>query len=371
MSFDYIEDYLEYLAGFTSSSRHYPSPISLARYDVHIVSSMAQQTLNGLGLSDRQSELAHKLVLKYRRQFSNHGISVERHETNPEYRIPIRRVDRSKTVALENHRIAIRFPYDVALIDVIREEGKKVPGELKFNKENRQWEAEITEPRVIWAYQFADKYQFNLDDSLLEVQTKIDECWKNSFAIELGTDNNQLKISNAESSLIDFINQNIGGFDKSNLLRLMDYSGILGYTVDQQLAESQNLDEITQNLLVKKENHLPWSKESNLETILNYAKLTNRYPIFVYDPLNEDKKDNPVLDRLKKYFDDVEVIAPRQRKFELENKKCVYITAWQPSWKIKIPLLLTLTGLMIGPKKQLIVQSSEKIVFCSEVIYNA
>jgi len=370
-SFRYLEDYIEYLAGFPMTNNVRPGTVSLARYDTQIVASIANQTFNGTGFSDRQALLAHKLVVKYKRQFANNGILIGEHEEDPKFRLPLRQVDRSKIITLNDKKIVVRFPYDVKMIDALREYGKKIPSELRFNKPNRQWEADITEPRVLWACEFADKYEFEIDTVLLELREKIDHCQQIRYAIELDYVDNQIVISNAESSLLDYINSNVGGLGKDNLLNLIDQSSILGYTVSEKIITLYDFGQVDKRLALKKESHFPWNDEGSFEKIVDYAEWSQRYPIFVFDPLNENKPNNPVLEKLKNHFkDELEVVGARQKRIDYQNKKCVYLTHWHSSWQMKIPLLVTLTGLMVGLKKQHILQHSEKIVFSSEILYN-
>ena len=86
LTYPYVEDYLEYLAGYEVGMTALIMPnmtkISLARYDIQIVNSMANSTMFGTALTDRQAELAVKLILKYRRQFAKLGIDVDAKENN-------------------------------------------------------------------------------------------------------------------------------------------------------------------------------------------------------------------------------------------------------------------------------------------------
>jgi hypothetical protein len=116
----YIEDYLEVLAGYVTVNGK-ALQFSLARYDVQIIQSMSQQTTSGIAFTDRQAILAHKLVVKYKRQFANNAIDIGFHEENGHYRQPVRMVDRTRSIRIENGVIHIRFPYESAMIDDLRE----------------------------------------------------------------------------------------------------------------------------------------------------------------------------------------------------------------------------------------------------------
>ena len=116
--YPYVEDYLEYLGGYEVGLTALITPqsvnrISLARYDIAIVNSMASTTVFGTALTDKQAELAVKLVLKYRRQFAKMGIDVTPVE-NPVFRLAPRKMDRTKAVWVDGDHIVV--PYDNDLI---------------------------------------------------------------------------------------------------------------------------------------------------------------------------------------------------------------------------------------------------------------
>lgn len=83
-TFPYIEDYLEIINGDRdpATGKIYglfdsTQPIvSLARYDVSVLASMSSATQSGRALTDRQAELAVKIILKYQKQLEKLGIGV-------------------------------------------------------------------------------------------------------------------------------------------------------------------------------------------------------------------------------------------------------------------------------------------------------
>jgi len=366
----HIEDYIELLSGYVGLRGRNMS-FSLARYDVQIVASLADQTTRGIGYTDRQAILAHKLVVKYKRQFAKYDIDVGFHEENGHFRIPVRVVDRSKSIRITDDLIYLRFPYDSKMIDDIKESGKNVPGSIQFDKEKKAWVFGITEPRLQWVKTLADKYQFEVDDTIKQLINNVELEKTKPYQIQLQRLDGCLCISNAEQSLNDYVVDKLGGFNESNLLRLVDYSGVLGYTVSDDItAELERSKNINQTmLLLKRESHIPLEENGQgLDDIISYAKDTDRWPIYVFE--NTDVNAGKIISHLKKYFSDSEIleVGPKQRKLDPEGKKCIYLNNWQTSWQFKIPLLITMTSLMIGPKKQHIMQLSDKVVYCTNVV---
>jgi hypothetical protein len=91
--FSSVEDYIEVINGDrdATTGRLYglfdsrPPIINLARYDVQILDSMSQATQSGRSLTDKQADLAVKIVLKYRKQLERQDIDVSPVET-PNFR---------------------------------------------------------------------------------------------------------------------------------------------------------------------------------------------------------------------------------------------------------------------------------------------
>lgn len=366
----YIEDYLEVLAGFVTVNGK-ALQFSLARYDIQIIQSMSHQTTSGIAFTDRQAILAHKLVVKYKRQFANHAIDIGFHEDNGHFRLPVRMVDRTRSIRIENGLIHIRFPYDGAMIDDLRESGKLLHGNLKFDKDSRSWVAAITEPRLLWLQDLVTKYQFELDDSALGLLNQVQHARNQPYQIELRTTNDQFEIVNAEQSLKDYITDSLGGFGLDNATALIDNSSLLGYTVDQTI-QQQIVEKYSHNqsvLLKNREAHIPLRDGAVLGDIVAYAEQTQRWPVYVFETV--DVVETQIKSFLSKHFtqDQILIVSPKQRKLDTTGYKCIYLNNWHTSWSDRIPLLVTMNALMVGPKKQHLIQQAEKVVYCTENVY--
>ena len=93
--YTHVEDYLEVIAGLKDPATlaknnsnwftEFDPIISLARYDVSVLESMSEAVSTGKALTERQGELAVKIVAKYQRQLAQKGIDVEP-VLNPQWR---------------------------------------------------------------------------------------------------------------------------------------------------------------------------------------------------------------------------------------------------------------------------------------------
>ncbi len=181
-----VEDYLEYLAGYevgiTALIMPNMTKISLARYDIQIVDSMANATMFGTALTDRQAELAVKLILKYRRQFAKLGIDVTPIE-DPQYRIPPRKMDRTKTIWISDDKIHVKFPYDSNMIKDLQKFRESSQGRAYYDRDRKIWDLALTEYNVNWIVPWGNTNGFEVDNLVREVFFQILECELQPFEI--------------------------------------------------------------------------------------------------------------------------------------------------------------------------------------------
>ena len=366
--FAFVEDYLEFMSG---KAYLYSTPlIRLARYDTNILNSLANQTCQGTALTDRQAELAITMISKYHRQLLKLGIDTAHHITNPVYRLPLRVVNRNKTVELINNRIVMRFPFAPLVVDEISTYSKNSPGKVEFNKTSRQWEMAITEPNMYWVEDFANERSFEISDEFNALMEEITKCNDADYAIRLQHKNGSLNIDNAPDTLVEYINTSLGGFEIDNLLTLVDHSAVLGYTIEQSLinAVTSNV-KVIDDLLTGREINITTVTGDELLAIFKYAELVNRWPVYVFDAI----PGSGALEKLNTLFspDQVKIVSSKETFHPITpDIKCVYLTQWNLQWEIKIPLLIATSTMMWGAKKRHIVQCATKVVYYSKIVYN-
>lgn len=161
----YLEDYLEFIGGYRDSQGKVNSwsipQVSLANYDRNVVDSMANQTLNGRGLTDRQHQLAEKIVNKYRRQCAKLGVTIPE---SLSLRIPIRQIDRSQCIEhdIDNNQLIVKFRYDDKLVSELREFGSYSCGQVVFDREVMAWRVGLSQPNLMWMWSWAQDRNFEL-----------------------------------------------------------------------------------------------------------------------------------------------------------------------------------------------------------------
>jgi hypothetical protein len=377
--FPYVEDYIEVINGDRNSATgklhglfdNTPPIVSLARYDVQIVNSMSDATSNNRPLTDKQAALACKIILKYRKQLANLGIDVSPIE-NPQYRMNIRIIDRVRRAYVDQDSIALKFPYEPTLIDSIRELAKISQGAWRFDGgDDKIWRLGITETNVIAAYGFAKNNDFEIDPKFEELVQLVTNCESHPYEIKLVNTPNGLTITNAANSLNDYV-KNWCGFDYSNVEQLVDAAPLLGYTVDKEIEEQivAKYSPRVYNLMTAYESKFsPTVHDDVAKDIVDYANITNRYPIYVYEPnLSGDLLDGFV----NANFASDEIYRATLLKKEpiTVGKKVIYFHKFSTGWTQSIPLLISGQGMMHGGEKSMLLQQAEKVVYFATEVYN-
>jgi len=383
-SFKHIEDYLEILGGqrdcsgavinnfFFSKS----SDVRLARYDMSVVDNLSQQTIQGQALTDRQAQLVHKIVCKYKRQFSSLGVEIGLHSTEPKFRHQPKIIEREQKISVVEGEIILTFPYNKSLIDKLAEHRNISHGFVKFDRDAKSWHMALTEYNVSWARAFAEQNEFDADLEFLKYWQLLEGCEKNPFAIELRDNGTDLVIDNAESSLIDYINNNLGGFSKENILRLVDNASLLGFTVSKDIKDliSTTYGIQVANLSTSRHIHATRSSENYdgedlIDCLVRYATLNNRWPIYVYDPIVDHNLKENILNQFDK--DQIlDLVNKKSTKIDLTNIKCVYLSKLKRSWPKIIPIMVSTNAMIHGLEKQHMMMMSEKIVYFTQTVYD-
>jgi hypothetical protein len=377
-TYDHIEDYLEVIAGKRELDGSIPKNqlawaglgfdfkpiVSLARYDVNFLDSVTDATIGGTSLTDRQAELALKIIGKYTRQLHAQGIDVDGIIKVPVYRKPIRIVDRSKTIWVDDGEIFVKFTFEQKIIEYIRDNAKTSQGHIKFDKESRVWRMALTEYNVNWISEFASTYNFTVDPALKNLMQMILDCENQQYEIQLAADNQKLTIRNAPAPLLEYLEQPDNQFDISRLAELVDKSGSLGYTVHPDILKT-NIEKFGSSITIMLQNREYSFKNENwsdLESkVYQYAQLTNRFPVVVFDPQGNFAVWKSLVDA-----GDV-LDLTRGREINIQNSTAkIILTNRAIKSMDNIPLLVSCLGMFVGQDKRIMLDASEKVFYIND-----
>lgn len=371
-TFPYVEDYLELLGGFTVQG--HSCQISLARYDVSIVGNMSSGTAYGQSLTDRQADLAVKLILKYRRQFFKQGVDITPVE-NPQWRTPLRKVDRTLSALIEDDMIKLKFPYNRAMIDQLQDQRMFSCGRMEYFRKDRVWHIALTEPNVKWTYEWAVNNNFEIDPKFQELYDLVESAPR--YEIELVKTDKGYDIVNAAASLRTYITEKLGGFGEDNIIKLLDNAGRLGYTVNdlvwqQDLNISSDMRSALEFIGGKHRCYIT-PDDTMFNWILDYAELTQREPIYIYDPTNTPEIHKILDQRYDKHqivkFDDKGQTGTLH--YSPFNVKILYAVKIPVTWNILpstyhypgVPLVITTVEMMYGGRRMALLNEAEKVVY--------
>lgn len=375
IKFEFVEDYLEVLAGkrdpFTRRQQYhgFKPIVSLARYDVSVVDSISDRSLRNTPLTEKQGALVVAIILKYRKQLRKCGIEVSPVEA-PKYRFPLTKSDSVKRLWADGDTLKLKFPYAQGLIDSIRSMSRDSHGSVTFNKDSKVWEMELTEFNLSWACTFAQMHKFEIDERVVGLMDELVQIEEEGYKIELHLVEDKLAISNAEQSLIDYVEEHLGGFAIENVQKLVDNSGILGYTVHDQLVGLVEPHAFTQG----KEIVAKPSKYSYGD-IFKYIKETNRYPALIYT--NNDPNGKRIRAIASEFFDeseiyDVKTASPSNPGYKYcppEGTKIIFtnrVLKWYEHMNESYKVFVSTQRMLYGADKSLWLSNAERIIYYTQ-----
>ena len=192
--------------------KHISKPISLANYDVGFINNAVRSINKGEGLSDRQRELTIKLVTKYTRQFKRLGIDVTEIVQRPVFSSPLRQVDRTRHIDIEDDKIIIKFPYNKEMIREFNALSKKLRSlKTVFDKPEKRYITEYNEYNLMAIFNWSAKHKFEYADTFMDIQKKCKNILfkRENHAIQLVVNNDSCTLNNAPTSLLEWWNENM------------------------------------------------------------------------------------------------------------------------------------------------------------------
>lgn len=160
----YIEDWILWLGrskdaqGNDIDFPYYKAwPVKLANYDVTFITRSTDSIRKGVGFTQRQQEMAVKIVTKYQRQITQQlGHSVDYLKQHCPHRLVLREVDRSFSLTESSNYYHVRFPYDPPLVDRMHKFAALGTGDFRWDKNKRQWNIAQTERNLALIVDFID-----------------------------------------------------------------------------------------------------------------------------------------------------------------------------------------------------------------------
>tara|TARA_B110000503_G_scaffold4309_1_gene5718 strand:+ start:48 stop:1217 length:1170 start_codon:yes stop_codon:yes gene_type:complete len=299
-----IEDCLEYLAGLHKS----PATFSIEKTDYTIMNSIARQVFRGTALTDRQFNLMKEKLVNYKQQFVEAGVD-NFDDVISKTREPIREIDRSKYIKIDNDNIIVRFPFKKTDIMLIHEIS---PGYgYSHNKGSHQHIFDYTEINVLSILDQFSKKDFIIDDELIEVYNKIKSIKNNPQEYLSGISNNQL--INIKPALTSVIQTELGELTNETVTQFVDRRFRYGFNYIEDLPSIT----LAQKIATRKEvSYLSKPSLENSSEILSALWDLNRFPMLVI--LDPDDAEQQLHELANHYRD---ILNPEEQSvlFRLEE----------------------------------------------------
>jgi hypothetical protein len=301
-----IEDIVEYIKARDLASTSEKS----------IMYSLARQVSRGVSLTDRQHKYVKEALLQKKDVLISQFSSEEEFEkTLNNLRMPIRFIDRSKTIKIVNKTFCVSFPTNIKTVKILRELGQslsefyKVPDSREhFFKIN-----ELTVPKVLDAL---EGLGFEIDPELLDFYNELREAKLNKEKYVPGVFNGTLQ--NFKDSAVEFIERELGPYSPETSLLYFDRRNRLGISHIEIPVPST----LTGKIAARDKSEISINPEEySMDRVVDSLYELKRFPLLV--PV--DKADS--LEQVKAVHESVCRYFPSSQQivlFRVENKNNEY-----------------------------------------------
>jgi hypothetical protein len=265
-----IEDCLEYLAGLRKS----PVTFTFEKNDFTIMNSIARQCFKGTPLTDRQFALMQEKLQPYRDQFTN--LDWDFDYAVGQLRQPLRHIDRSKYIKLQDDKIVIRFPFSKTDIVYIQEFCNRAEG-YSHEKGSHKHVFDYNESNILNLLDRFSTKDFVIDQELLAVYEKIKAITNSPTEYLSGISNNQL--INIRPSLAFYISNELGELSNETFIQFVDRRFRYGFDCVELLTDQSTL--VNQIACRKDQQFHSRPSMHSLHNILDALWKLNRFPLLI------------------------------------------------------------------------------------------
>lgn len=176
-TFAYIEDiFLKFV------DLVYLDKIEILPYDFNICSSLTQQLNDQKQITVNQGNFILKLLSRYSTICEDHGLVYKDNLNSPVWKNKFRVIDLEKRIFLEKTgdgiNICFKFPYSLKNI-FDKEIEKDLPyGTSTWDQDRKLRIGNFYNYNLIQVYEFCRKYDFSIDETVLDAVSQIEEIWE-------------------------------------------------------------------------------------------------------------------------------------------------------------------------------------------------
>lgn len=155
-------------------------PCDLNRFDKPIMESIANQLINGTGLTNKQTSLVTRVLSKYIVQLTGSVPNIETVLKSPKFRLALRDVCTVHAISVVDHptfhkAIKLQFPYSQDKVEFIRKNRDTI-GDPVWDDMQKAWIFPMCEAAFVFLLSFIKmgSHRYDMDDELVDLlnQTK-------------------------------------------------------------------------------------------------------------------------------------------------------------------------------------------------------
>ena len=191
----FVEDLISALAWSLNSSMN--------SWDKKLIESFSDQIFRGMGLTEKQSALALKILKRNIPSLTQHfGTDPTTHILNPTYKLGIRKINENKRISVVQNQIyskviKLEFPYSEKYVNLLRL-SRDFLNFAQWDGDEKAWMVALSENSVDFLTENFDLKEFNCDDEFLSYvdQSKNIKDHLENYAPLLISNNGELKYEN-------------------------------------------------------------------------------------------------------------------------------------------------------------------------------
>jgi len=240
-----VEDIIEILAG----TRQRPINIRLDLTDSKIITSLGRQLSRKIALTDRQLDLSLKKIDKYRSGLEKCGVDVDGILTLKTLKWPIREIDRTQHIYLEQDDVTkksvihVKYVFSKKFAEIWAEVEDNVT--MCSNTEKNIKKVTYTEKNLYTIVKHLAPLQFTIADDIVEIYEKIESILEKpeNYVPYLDLEDGVVSVKNANRRCQEFLDEKFKTVNDHNLLEFVDSAKIAGISLKTQklLAKVENI----------------------------------------------------------------------------------------------------------------------------------
>lgn len=181
----------------------------LTQYDDSVVQSFINQTIGGNGFTEKQANLAIRILKKYKLGLKSAlGIDIEPFLVNPTYKLPIRTLITSTNISISDHprdgkSIKAVFPYNEEILNQIRQRKNEYNNNF-WDSDSKCWYFSLKESEILFVSELFSGPNVTFCQEFTDLLVQVNEVTKNFenyIPILIKTENNEILVKNSPKNL--------------------------------------------------------------------------------------------------------------------------------------------------------------------------